>query len=202
MAELSVSQDVNSSDAEMTDLKFLLNRASALSLSDPGPTQEQIELMLRAAVTAADHGRIRPWRFIVMRGDGRKRLGALMAEAERAQNENASNEILEKKRAKALRAPVVIAVLCKPDADHKVPVIEQQYAVAAACQQLMLAAKAVGFGASWKTGAVAYDPAVRAGFGLGGDDSIIGFIYIGAESQTSPLPRATPDAVAQYWDDC
>src|SRR5688572_2009092 len=129
----------NSSPDESNSIDLLINRASALRLAEPGPTQEQIDSILKAAVTAADHGRIRPWRFIVMQGEGRKRLGNLMAEAQRATKAEISQEELEKTRGKAMRAPVVIALACKADAAHKVPVFEQQLAVAAAGAHLMLA---------------------------------------------------------------
>lgn len=182
-------------------IDFLRERASALRLTEPGPTQEQIEAILSAAVTAADHGRIRPWRFVVMRGDGRKRLGNLMADAQRAIQPEISEDVLDNIRAKALRAPVVIALVCEPDTTHKVPVIEQQLAAGAAGAHLMLAAKALGFGASWKTGTPAYDPALRAGLGFGPDDSVIGFFYIGTDLQPSPLTRASIESVVQYWND-
>jgi nitroreductase len=191
----------NSSPDESNSIDLLINRASALRLAEPGPTQEQIDSILKAAVTAADHGRIRPWRFIVMQGEGRKRLGNLMAEAQRATKAEISQEELEKTRGKAMRAPVVIALACKADAAHKVPVFEQQLAVAAAGAHLMLAAKALGFGSNWKTGSAAYHPIIRTGLGLTAEDSIIGFFYIGTEPQPSPLSRASIEGVVDYWRD-
>lgn len=182
-------------------IDLLIQRASALKLTEPGPTQEQVEIILKAAVTAADHGRIRPWRFVVMRGEGRKRLGDLMADAQRAIQPEISEEALEKVRAKAMRAPLVIALVCQANTTHKVPLIEQQLATGAAGAHLMLAAKALGFGSSWKTGTPAYDPAVRTGLGFGPDDSVVGFFYIGTELQTSPLARASIESVVQYWND-
>jgi nitroreductase len=95
----------------------------------------------------------------------------------------------------------VIALICKPAVGHKVPVIEQHAAVAAAGAHLMLAAKALGFGAAWKTGAPAYHPAVREGLGLDEADTIVGLFYIGSEPQPSPLPRATLDSVVTYQRD-
>jgi nitroreductase len=182
-------------------IDFLLRRASAVRLAEPGPTREQIDIILKAAVTAADHGRIRPWRFVVMQGDGRKRLANLMAEEQHAANPEISEADLEKTRAKAMRAPVVIALACKANASHKVQVFEQQLAVAAAGAHLMLAANALGFGANWRTGAAAYHPIVRKGLGFGADDAIIGFFYIGTNPQPSPMPRASIESVVQYWRD-
>jgi nitroreductase len=183
-------------------LSFLLSRASAARFEEPAPKDAEIDLMLRAAVTAADHGRIRPWRFIVMEGEGRKRLSALMVEALRARSPNASEDELKKEGGKVLRAPVVIALIAKPDRAHKVPVDEQIQAVAAAGAHLMLAANALGYGCAWKTGLAATDPIVRNGLGFGDGDSIIGFFYIGTNPQIgAPLPRATIEGVAEFWKD-
>jgi nitroreductase len=191
------SDSVNSTSTAGLDL--LSRRASTARFSEAGPTQEQLDLMLAAAVTAADHGRLRPWRFVVMQGKARERLGDLMAEQVRADNPEALEKDLERARVKALRAPVVIALICKPKTGHKVPVIEQQSATAAAGAHLMLAANALGFGAAWKTGAPAYHPSVRSGLGLADDDLIIGFFYIGSDAQPAPLARATIDSVVEYW---
>jgi nitroreductase len=179
-------------------LDLLTRRASALQFVEPGPTEEQLQQMLTAAVTAADHGRLRPWRFVVFLGSGRERLGDLMEEQLRDDNQYALDKDLDKARAKALRAPLVIALICKPTVGHKVPVIEQHSAAAAAGAHLMLAANALGFGAAWKTGAAVYHSAVRTGLGLGDDDTIVGLFYIGSEAQPSPLPRATLESVVQY----
>ena len=191
----------NASPGAGTLLDLLLNRASAVRLAEPGPSREQIESMMRASVTAPDHGRLRPWRFIVMQGQGRARLGELMAEVQLALKPDISDAQLDKTREKAMRAPVVIALACKADAEHKVPVIEQQLATAAAGAHLMLAARALGFGASWKTGAAARHPIMREGLGLGSDDAIVGFFYVGTEPLPSPLPRASLESVVTYWDD-
>lgn len=182
-------------------LDLLLRRASGLKFAEPGPTAAQLEEILSASVTAADHGRLRPWRFIVFEGAGRERLGELMAAQVRAEKPAAEAAELEKARGKALRAPTVVALVCKPVVGHKVPVVEQQAAVAAAGAHLMLAANALGFGAAWKTGAAAYHPAVRDGLELDQQDSIVGIFYIGTEQQPSPLSRATLETVVTYQRD-
>ena len=101
----------------------------------------------------------------------------------------------------ARRAPLVIALACRADPSQKIPVLEQQFAVAAAGAQLMLAAKALGFGSNWKTGAAAEHPIMREGLGLGPEDTIVGFFHIGSEPQPSPLPRASIEGVVRYWDE-
>src|SRR3546814_19536909 len=147
--------------------------------------------MLKAAVSAPDHGRVRPWRFVVIEGEARKRFGNLLAEAHRDANPECTEEKLDQVRAKALRAPTIVALLCQMDKTHKVPVIEQQYAGAAAGAHLMLAAKALGFGSNWKTGAPAYHPNVRKGQWFVEDVAIIGFFNIVPEQKIHPLPLAS-----------
>lgn len=189
------------SGASLATLDLLLSRASAVQFGEPGPTDGDLQQILSAAVTAPDHGRLRPWRFIVFEGSGRERLGDLMAKQVRADKPNAEDKELDKARAKALRAPTVVALICKPTVGHKVPVIEQQAAVAAAGAHLMLAANALGYGAAWKTGAVAHHPVVHKELGLENDDTIVGLFYIGFASTPSPLPRATLESVVQYQRD-
>lgn len=177
----------------------LLTRASTSRFGEAGPSRLQIDTMLAAAVTAADHGRLRPWRFVVMQGAARNRLANLMMQQVLSDNPEASDAECRRAHEKAFRAPLVIALLCKPRVGHKVPVIEQQSAAAAAGAHLMLAANALGFGAAWKTGAAAYHSVVRDGFGLEEQDSIIGFFYIGEDASPRPLPRANVHGVVEYW---
>lgn len=182
-------------------IDLLTERASAIKLAEPGPSPEQLSAMLKAAVSAADHGRVRPWRFVVIQGEARKRFGQLLAAAHRDAEPECTEEQLEQARAKALRAPLIIVLLCKTDKTHKVPAIEQQFAAAAAGAHLMLAAKALGFGSNWKTGAPAYNPLVRIGLGFSDDTAVVGFFHIGTEPKPSPLQRASIDSVVEYWGD-
>jgi len=185
--------------SDRTALDLLLHRSSSAQFGTPGPTKQDIDQMIAASVTAADHGRIRPWRFVVMRGEGRERLASAMEEQLLASNSAATPADREKARQKALRAPVVIALLCKPKVGHKVPISEQSHAVAAAGAHLMLAANALGYGASWKTGDLVYQPVLRSLLGLEDQDSIIGLFYIGTDASNARLPRATIDNVVEHW---
>lgn len=177
----------------------LLGRASASRFGDAGPSRVQLDTLLASAVTAADHARLRPWRFVIMQGESRGRLAELLVQQVVADNPEASEAERQSAHQKAFRAPLVIALLCKPRVGHKVPIVEQQSATAAAGAHLMLAANALGFGAAWKTGVAAYHPAVREGFGLDEQDSIIGFFYIGEDASPRSLPRASADDVVEYW---
>lgn len=174
----------------------LLERRSAKTLTDPAPDGSALELLLECASRAPDHGRLRPWRFIVIRGAARERLGELMAGQLRRKLPAASPEALQRERQKALRAPliIVVAAVCNPAA--RIPAIEQILAAGAAAQNLMLAAPALGFGAMWKTGDPAYDDTVKAELGLQAADAIVGFIYLG----TAPADAVPPPARAEWRD--
>ena len=116
-----------------------------------------------------------------------------MADSLRRRDTSASEPELQRERDKAFRSPVIVVVAAKVKREHKIPEIEQIASAAAAAQTIMLAAPALGYGAVWKTGAPAYDPAVKTALGLQAEDNIIGFLYIGTRAGgSSPIPR--PDA--------
>jgi nitroreductase len=166
----------------MEAIDLLLNRDSALKLEAPGPTEAELADILQSAVRAPDHGRLRPWRFVVVPSDKRARFGEVLAESLRRKNPDAPADMLQRERDKAMRAPVIVVVAAHVQKGHRIPEIEQISAVAAAAQNIMLAAPAKGFGAMWKTGDAAYDPWVREQFGLAPDDEIIGFLYLGTRT--------------------
>ncbi len=154
-------------------------RSSAGRLTEPAPNSAQLEAILRAAVHAPDHGRLSPWRFVVMRGESRNVLADAMADLLARKHADATADMLAAEKAKTLRAPVIVAVAAQVISRHKVPEIEQLVAVGAAIQNMLLAAQALGFGTMWKTGAPAYDAAVKQALGFAAADHIIGFVYLG-----------------------
>lgn len=145
---------------------------------DPLP-RPLIEKLLNAGAQAPNHYKVRPWRFVVLTGAARERLGEAMAESFRAKFPNLGDEALAKERAKPLRAPVVIAVAVDKPAESKVDEIENICAAAAACQNILLAAQAEGLGAIWRTGDSARDPNIKKFLGFDPDQHLIGFLYIG-----------------------
>ena len=173
----------------MDAMKLLLERASAIRLQDPGPTEEELDTMLRSALRAPDHGRLRPWHFIIISGEARARFGALLAESLQAREPGATQETLERERQKALRAPVILVVAARIKPGAKIPEVEQVISAGAAAEHIMLAAQALGYGAMWRTGAPAYDARVKEGLRLAATDAIIGIIYIGTPGMT---PREQP----------
>ncbi len=183
----------------MDALETLQTRLSTSTLGDPAPSDEQLRAVLKAAEHAPDHGLMRPWRFFVVRGEARSRLGEVMAEALQSREPEATAELLERERQKPLRAPLLVIVAARPRERRGVPQIEQVLAAAAAAENVMLAAHALGVGAYWRTGDPAYDPRVKAALGLDPSDSIIGFLYLGTPGAQQPTRRARPESEAFEW---
>jgi nitroreductase len=184
----------------MEALDLMLSRESALKLESPGPSTQELDRIFASAVRAPDHGRLRPWHFVVIREDQRAAFGALMADTLRRRNPSVSDAEAQRERDKAFRAPVIVAVAAKVLKGHKIPEIEQIASASAAAQTIMLAAPALGYGAVWKTGAPAYDPAVKTALGLSTDDDIIGFLYIGTRvGGPSPIPRPDARDFVTHW---
>ena len=180
----------------MQAIDALLKRRSAKTLIEPAPDDGALELLLASAARAPDHGRLRPWRFIVIRGAARERLGRLMADQLLRAQPAVSAESLQRERQKALRAPLIIVVAAIKNDSAKIPAIEQILSAGAAAQNILLAATALGFGAMWKTGGAAYDPMVKVALGLEANDAIVGFLYLG----TAPADGIPPPAQAQWQD--
>ncbi len=164
----------------MDAIEALLTRKSATKLVDPAPGTEHLELVLRAAARAPDHGRLRPWRFIVIQGEARVRFGEVLSAAAKARMPEIADASLSREREKALRAPmlIVVAAAIRPE-NPKIPETERVLSAGTAAQNLLLALHALGYGAMWRTGDAAYDPMVKRALGLSERDHIVGFIYAG-----------------------
>ena len=155
-------------------------RSSAARLADPGPTPLHLSMLLEAAGRAPDHGRLKPWRLIVLEGALREAFTAAAAEAKRARLPAMTVEQFALEREKLNRSPAIVVVGCAVNREQsKVPEIEQVLAAGAAAQNLFLAAHDLGYGVMWKTGAAAYDPAVKATIGLRRDDHIVAIMHLG-----------------------
>ena len=155
---------------------------------DPVP-RELIEKLLAAAVQAPNHHRVRPWRFIVLTGEARNRLGEVMVQSYRLRVPECSPEAQNVERARPLRSPVVIAVAVDPPVEPKVKEIENVCAAAAAVENMLLAATGLGLAAMWRTGWAAFDPLVKAFFGLQPEQHLIGFVYVGYALVEPPPPN-------------
>ena len=184
----------------MNALQALHERASMPRLSGPAPDHEALDNIFRAALRAADHGLLRPWRFLTVQDDSLHRLGELFAAAKQQENPEVSAVELDKVRQKPLRAPLIIVVISSPREHPKVPVFEQDLSAAAAAQNMLVAAFAQGLGAMWRTGSMAYHPQVKQGLGLGPDEKIIGFLYLGAAAAPGKkVMNEDPANFVQEW---
>ena len=177
-------------------LNFLKSRksASAKAMGGPGPTESQIAEIIDIAMRVPDHGKLSPWRFVLIEGEGRLRVGEGFAEIWAKNNPSHSAESLNFQRCLFIRAPVVLVVVSTAAVHSKIPVWEQQMSAAAVCYNAVLAATALGFDAQWQSDWVAYDAGAKTVMGVQLNEQVAGIIYIG--TSTAPLEdRPRPDAV-------
>jgi nitroreductase len=179
----------------------LNTRQSAKTYGDTAPSREQLEHILQAAVRAPDHGRLRPWRFMIIEGDQRRKFGEMLAASAKRRVPALSEGDLQRERDKAMRAPMIIVTACRVVPGTKVPAIEQILAAGAATQNILLALHALGFAAAWKTGEAAYDTEVKKALGFAADDHLVGFVYTGGGAGASVAPgkpASLPDAMLEF----
>jgi nitroreductase len=169
-------------------IEALTTRASPLALTEPAPGPGALAAMLRAAERAPDHGKLKPWRFIVIAGDARNSFGEVLADALRKREPELPESAIDKERGKPLRAPLIIVVGARLREHKSVPAVEQIIAAGAAAQNILVAAHALGFGAFWRTGNAAYDDEVKSALGLHAGDAIVGFLYVGTPAVSAPPP--------------
>jgi nitroreductase len=163
----------------MDTIDALTTRSTAKAFGDMAPTRDHLDIILRAAVRAPDHGRLRPWRFMLIQGEQRAKFGGILAASALRRTPALSAGDLQRERDKGRRAPLIILVACRAVPGTKVPIIEQILAAGAAAQNILLGLHNFGYAAAWKTGEAAYDPQVKKALGLNADDHIVGFIYAG-----------------------
>ena len=184
----------------MDAIEALTTRASPAGLVAPAPDSAALDRMLRAAMRAPDHGRLRPWHFIVVDGAARAVLGDVLAGALRLRDPDLTEAALAKERAKPMRAPLLVVVAARLREHRGVPAIEQIIAAGAAAQNILVAAHALGFGGFWRTGAAAYDERVKDALGLRAVDAIVGFLYLGTPSvAAAPAPLSDVASHVSHW---
>ncbi|MEO8670979.1 MAG: nitroreductase [Tahibacter sp.] len=179
----------------MHALDFLDTRRSVPSrlLGAPGPDADQLDALLRSASRVPDHGKLVPWRFLLIRGEQRARLGRLLAEVNLRKHPDAPTAALEKDRERFNFAPLTVCVIARIDeVQTKIPSQEQLLSAGCVAYNLLLGAQALGFGAQWLTGWAAYDADIAQTLGLGGSERIIAFVHIGTASEAAP-ERLRPD---------
>lgn len=187
----------------MDIVEFLKARGSTpwRVLGAPGPSEQEIQDFLEAAVAAPDHGAIRPWRFFVVRGEAREAMGEVFTAALLKRKPDADEATIEKDRDRMRRVPLLIVVAASITENHpKVPPSEQIVAAGLAAQGILLAAQAKGYGGVILTGDHAYDPQVRAALGLKDKDQIVAFLYIGTpEGKQRPKKRQPVEKFTREW---
>lgn len=185
---------------EAVRLLALRRSTPADFLGPPGPDAETLRDILKIAARVPDHRRVTPFRFIVFAGDARARFGDKLAAAFLANEPEADATRVEYERKRFLRAPVVVAVLSCVDRAHRTPEWEQRMTAGAVCQTLLLAASAHGFAAQWITEWCAYDENVMRALGVGEDERVAGFVYMGT-AREEPKERVRPDmeSVISYY---
>ena len=185
----------------MDAVEALTTRQSTGKFEGGSPPDEILDVVLSAAICAPDHGKLRPWKFLVFRGEARNQLGDIFATSLEKRIPDAPKAQIDHERAKPLRAPLLIAVVAKVHPENtKIPVIEQVLSAGAAAQNIMLAFHAQGFGCIWKTGAAAYDDTVKAALGLETQDQIVGFLYAG-QVNAPPVEKERPNHAefVEFW---
>ncbi|MCK7597216.1 nitroreductase family protein [Microbulbifer sp. CAU 1566] len=173
----------------MDALDALHNRVSTGVLTEPAPNSLQRQNIFRAALRAADHGNLRPWRFLVIEGEARNRLGEIYLKASEAEAPLADAQ-RERTLAMPLRAPLLLVAITRLQEHPKVPFEEQRMSTAGAVQAMLTAAFAQGVGAYWRTGVLAENRTVAQSLGLADNEEISGFIYMGTPQKA---PRPAPD---------
>jgi nitroreductase len=164
---------------EALDLLKTRRSVKPAELTGPGPSASEIDTILTVASRVPDHGKLRPWRFIVFDGDGRFAAGDKIAAAFAAKYPDATQDQVDKERERLARAPLVIAVVSRAGEHKKIPEWEQVLSAGAAAMSLVFAAHALGYAANWITEWYAYDRGVLDAFGVGPQERLAGFIHIG-----------------------
>ncbi|QRM31156.1 nitroreductase [Microvirga sp. VF16] len=174
-------------------LSRLLQRRSVPPrwLGAPGPSEQEVEILLKVASRVPDHGKLVPWRFILIQGESRQRFGDVLATTFQADNPGASGEQVAAERERFAQAPLVIAVVSRVVPHVKIPDWEQVLSAGAVCMNLLNGATALGYGASWLSGWAAFDRRVLDALGLKPDERIAGYVHIGTIKET-PADRDRP----------
>ncbi|MEP0068669.1 nitroreductase [Pyruvatibacter sp.] len=189
-----VSDRLQATRPSVETLELLANRRSILArhLTTPGPDTTELEDLLRLAARVPDHGRLGPWRFVIFTGDARARFGEELARIVQKELPTADEKRLSLERGRLTRAPVVVCVVSNVTYGHKIPVWEQELSAGAVCQNMLIAAHAMGYAGQWVTEWYSANPQVDAVLGLGRNERIAGFIYLGTAS-VEPTERPRPD---------
>ncbi|MCB1600507.1 MAG: nitroreductase [Lysobacterales bacterium] len=166
----------------------------------PAPTEAELRALIEAAAKVSDHGRLRPWRLLLIHGEARDALGRALVDMRKARGDEMDEALLQKDLQRFSHAPVVIAVIARLTPDHKIPEVEQLLSAAALAQNLLIGACALGYGAIWLTGWPAYDEIALRILGVEAHEKVVGFIHIGtAQGEAPPRERPSYEQLVREW---
>ena len=183
-------------DKALLDMLALRRSVKVAHLGLPGPDSETLTAILQIGARVPDHGKLGPWRFIILAGDDRHALGTLIANLLQQRQPDLDASHLEMEANRFARTPVVVAVVSTASSHAKIPEWEQILSAGAVCHNVMLAARGFGFGSVWLSEWAAYDLDALALLGLTPSEKLAGFIYMGTATQ-APIERPRPDALTR-----
>ena len=185
----------------METLEAIQTRNSVPLLTDPAPTSEEMSEVYKGALRAPDHARLRPWRFIEVRGDSRDKLAKIFIDTATALNSDLSENEISKLEKAPHRAPMVIILAANIKEHPKVPEIEQIISLGAAAQNILLGIHEIGYSAVWRTGNMAFNPEITKFLGLEENFKIIGYLYVGTSTgKEKPIPELEIQDFLEVWD--
>lgn len=168
-------------------------------LAEPGPSAAQLETLLTVAARVPDHGKLVPWRFLVMQGENKKRISEELIPIFRASHPEATEDQVKKEPERFAASPLVVGVISRAGSHAKIPEWEQILSAGAVCMNLVVAAHALGFGANWVTGWAAYERPVLKLIGVGENERVAGFIHIGTpKAAQAERPRPPLADIVTY----
>jgi nitroreductase len=181
-------------------LHFLQQRNSAPRLCEPAPSDAELDEIFGAAMRAPDHAWLRPWRFLIIRGQRRAAFGEVLESALLGRSPDADSAARAKALKAPLRAPLLVVVVARLSDHLKVPKSEQRLSSGCAAQAILLACEALGYAGVWRTGDAAFDRQVMRQLGLSEQEEITGFLYLGTrEGEPKNIPPLAPEHFVSFW---
>lgn len=185
--------DFNTPNAATYDLLMSRRSVRTRDMTGPGPDREALEKILAAGMRVPDHGKLAPWRFIVLTGPERAKLGKAIQDGMIAEFES-SPKVAEKMSGYATQSPALIIAIYSPNESRPIPEWEQQLSTGAACQNMIIAATALGYAAQWLTGWASYSKYVSKALKMTPQEKIAGFMFFGDHTKNpTERPRPNPE---------
>jgi nitroreductase len=187
-----VSTNFNPTNPETYELLMKRRSVKANDMLAPGPDHETITKILAAGMRVPDHGKLAPWRFIVLEGEAREKLGDVFADLAVTEYD-ANEQLVQKAKGYATQGPTLIIAISSPSTKHPIPEWEQHLSAGAACQNMLVAATALGLASQWLTGGGSYSPKVCKALGMTEKEKIAGLMFFGQHGERAPTERPRPN---------